>query len=108
MKRFAVVGAAIVAALLAAGWGTAGAAAILGVLVTNTSANPVPVQQQGVATVAINPSGNHVLVDDERVPIHLALSSGPGEHDRYTVPVGKRLVVESANFAIRLTGEIGT
>ncbi len=61
------------------------APAILQVFVTNDAANPVPVHEQGTVAVS-DPEVGHQ-------PWHVFLHAT----DEYTVPAGKRLVIEYAN-----------
>jgi hypothetical protein len=122
--------------LLVTGWGSAMAGQVSGVLVTNTNANPVPVQavgtlpvhEQGTANVAVpgvvstKASDNPALQPAEETE---AFTVGPsttgGGGTVYTVPAGKRLVIEtataiadlptgqraSANLLINLAGATG-
>ena len=80
------------AILLAAGWGTAVAAQVTNVFVTNDASHAVPVQQQGTATVRA-----------EGTPVTIELD----QDGRYTVPAGKRLVIQYVNGAITLGTDPG-
>lgn len=77
--------------------GIALAEAVKEVLVTNDASNPVPVAAQGTTTVAGTVDvGNTVPVIAGGEPVVIALSDTCSDHDPafYTVPEGKRLVVE--------------
>jgi hypothetical protein len=63
--------------------------------VTNDGAHPVPVAIGGTPTVGISPDANTVVVRDPetaREPVRIILRDPP--NNSYTVPSGKRLVVE--------------
>jgi hypothetical protein len=78
------------------------AQAILPVRVVNTSADPVPVS----GTVAINGTAA-VEVADERTPFEIRVDADIaneffGSSGHFTVPDGKRLVVEFISVSVRL------
>jgi hypothetical protein len=55
----------VMAILLATGWGSAVAAQITSVFITNDSAHAVPVHEQGTANVSLSTSGNGVTSADK-------------------------------------------
>src|SRR5438477_4922506 len=99
--------------LLVTGWGSAIAAQVSSVVVTNSASQPVPVAQQGTAsvnvanTVQVNPGVVSTKAADNPAfqafkTKGLAAESNGGEGlldtNTYTVPAGKELVVESVSF----------
>jgi hypothetical protein len=103
--------------LLVTGWGSAMAAQITNVLVSNTSANPVPVQavgtlpvhEQGTANVAVSgvvatkASDNPAIQPAEETELFtVGLGATGGGGTVYTVPTGKRLVIETATVIAQL------
>lgn len=93
-----VVGAVFLGATVFRAQVAAAAPAILNVFVTNDSSNPVPVSVQGTSSVQ---------VADERTPFErrfdLVLDDGDfGDAEGFTVPDGKRLVVEFISARVTL------
>ena len=90
--------------LLVTGWGSAMAAQVQNVVVTNTASQPVPVQ--ATETVPVHEQGTaSVNVANSSVPVHeqgIASVQQAGTPmtvhftnlSTYTVPVGKRLLIE--------------
>ncbi len=99
--------------LLVTGWGSAVAAQVTSVLVTNTASQPVPVQ--AVGTVPVDEQGTaSVNVTNTSVPVHeqgtatvraadnpaftpftAQVGTGSGESSFFSVPQGKRLVIQA-------------
>ena len=95
------VGSVVTVVLLVTGWGTAAAAQITSVFVTNNAANPVPVRQQGTAnvnvtnaTVPVHEQGNEEVSVSHIFTNSNQFVSPVCEGTLYTVPAGKQLVVE--------------
>jgi hypothetical protein len=90
----------VVAIVLATGSGSAVAAQITNVFVTNDASHPVPVAQQGTANVNVTNSTVPVheqgiaTVQPAGTPVWFDLRQGSSG---YTVPAGKRLVVQYIN-----------
>lgn len=87
------------------------AAPIQNVIVGNTTANPVPVTQQGTANVAVTGTAN-VNVVDTREPfqrrIFTAIPDGSTVNfATFTVPAGKRFVAEYLSVIARVPPEQG-
>lgn len=76
----------VVAVVLATGSGSAVAAQISNVFVTNDASHPVPVHEQGTATV-----------QQAGTPVSIHLQDGHGSTTPYIVPAGKRLVIQYVN-----------
>jgi hypothetical protein len=94
--------------LLATGWGSAVAAQISNVFVTNDTSHPVPVAQQGTANVNVTNSAVPVheqgtaTVQQAGTPVHFELRERQTfGTNTYTVPAGKRLVIQYINGTIR-------
>jgi hypothetical protein len=83
---------------LSTGWGSAVAAQITNVFVTNDASHPVPVHEQGT-----------VVVQQTGTPVHFQLIVPPnGQFPTYTVPAGKRLEIQYIKgFVIDESGDPG-
>jgi hypothetical protein len=68
---------------LSTGWGSAVAAQITNVFVTNDAAHAVPVREQGT-----------VVVQQAGTPVHFVLAEENQQFPTYTVPAGKRLQIQ--------------
>jgi hypothetical protein len=93
---------------LATGWGSAVAAQISSVFVTNDASHPVPVAQQGTANVNVTNSTVPVheqgtaTVQQAGTPVHFELRERQTfGGNTYTVPAGKRLVIQYINGTVR-------
>jgi hypothetical protein len=95
---------------LATGWGSAVAAQISSVFVTNDTSHPVPVAQQGTAnvnvtnsTVPVHEQGTApIRAANEEVTVQKEFDESQANFcagEVYTVPAGKRLVVEYIGLA---------
>jgi hypothetical protein len=88
----------VTAILLATGWGSAVAAQVTNVFVTNDAAHPVPVHEQGTATVNLQGTAAVRSANEEVSVSHIFQDSSQFgavcEGTLYTVPAGKQLVVE--------------
>jgi hypothetical protein len=92
--------------LLLTGWGSAAAAKIDSVFISNSAANPVPVREQ-----AVDANGNiKVAVQNSPAPgqpfqKRLSTSGQSGDFDvsaSFTVPAGKRLIIQFASASVTL------
>ena len=89
----------VMAILLATGWGSAVAAQISNVFVTNDSSHPVPVHEQGTASVSLASGGNAVTSADQT---EILL-----EHE-FTVGGGTQLIDVSGYNTIRIASGSST
>jgi hypothetical protein len=96
--------------LLVTGWGSAVAAQVTSVFITNNGASQaVPVHEQGTASVSVantvptKASDNPALQPVEQTEAFtLASGESGGGGTVYTVPGGKRLVIETASVVAQL------
>lgn len=117
MKQLRKYGITLVAAtslvtlvLLVTGWGSAVAAQVTSVLVTNNGASQaVPVHEQGTASVTVTNTVPTKASDnpafqpaEETEAFTLAQGASGGGGTVYTVPAGKRLVIETASVVAQL------
>jgi len=101
-RKLLLVACGVVVGALILPIGVATAKEIQDVFVTNTSANPVPTAAQGTTNVA-----GTVQVADNRQPFEtrIDLSTDDGDftdNNGFTVPAGKRLVVEFVSVNITM------
>jgi hypothetical protein len=96
--------------LLVTGWGSAMAAQVTSVLITNSGpAQAVPVHEQGTASVSVTSTVQTKASDnpalrpvEETEAFTLAPGTTGGGGTVYTVPAGKRLVLETASVSAEL------
>jgi hypothetical protein len=103
MRRFKsyAIGAAgmlvlVAAIVLATGSGSAVAASISSVFVTNTASHPVPVHETNTdanGNIKVHEQGT-VVVQQTGTPVHIQLVVNNGRSSLYTVPAGKRLEIQ--------------
>src|SRR6266581_7103843 len=92
--------------LLVTGWGSAMAAQVTSVLVTNTSGNPVPVQQQGTANVNVTNTTSMPVHDtntDSNGNIKVHEQGTPTVHVNNTDANGKLKVAEQGTPNVNIT-----
>jgi hypothetical protein len=96
--------------LLVTGWGSAMAAQVTSVLITNTgTSQAVPVHEQGTASVTVTNTVPTKASDnpafqpaEETEAFTLTPGATGGGGTVYTVPAGKRLVIETASVVAQL------
>jgi hypothetical protein len=73
----------VMALLLATGWGSAVAAQVSSVFVTNDAAHPVPVHEQGTATVGLSSSANTVRLAESTQTLFDQVVSASGSSQTF-------------------------